>query len=95
LNVLISALIEIGILCFSSEISRPQGIGWHRNVFFEKSHIVGGICKGTWDAEFHEACQEDLEQYGWVCRHFLPRYCPLIWTIELRVNFIGSVGSLS
>jgi hypothetical protein len=43
-NLVTSALIEIGTLCFNWPISRTSAIHWHQIGFFENSHLVEGIC---------------------------------------------------
>jgi hypothetical protein len=56
---------------------------------FLKNRILSGeFANGCWDAKFGEAWQDDLEWHGWLCRHSLRHESPLIWTIELRANFI-------
>jgi hypothetical protein len=44
------------------------------------------------ETEFNEAWQENVEWYGFLGRHSLRRYCPLIWTLELRSDSIKSFG---
>jgi hypothetical protein len=44
-NVPTSALIEMGVLCFSSATSCRSAIVWHQNWIFEIWHLAVGICE--------------------------------------------------
>jgi hypothetical protein len=79
----------------SSDITNMSNLLGSELNFLKNRILSEEFANGCWDVEFCDACQEDLEWYGWLCRLSLRGNCLFSWTSELRANSMRSFGPIS
>jgi hypothetical protein len=69
-NALANALIDSGILCCDSPISRTSAICSHRNSILRKSHLFGGSYRGFLGYRIQRGVARGFRVVAWVLRPF-------------------------